>query len=195
MTREEMWQAVSENNADYDGLFFYAVKTTGIYCRPSCKSKLPKQENICFFESSDDALNAGFHSCKRCRSDLALYQPMKDIASEIKRMIEDAFKAQTEINRKIKDIGVTQRRLTDIFKEEYGMTPKAYADSLKLQEAKRLLSDTGEKIIDIAHSIGFGSLSSFYSFFKKEIGMTPSEYRKKEAFPNRVNIAKGKGSE
>ena len=119
---------------------------------------------------------------------------MKDIASEIKRMIDDAFKVQTEISQKIKNIGVTQRRLTDIFKDEYGMIPKAYADSLKLQEAKRLLSDTDDKIIDIAYSVGFGSLSPYYSFFKKEIGITPTEYRKEKTSPNRIN-AGGKGSE
>ena len=191
MTEEEMWQAVSENNADYDGLFFYAVKTTKIYCRPSCKSKLPKRENICFFASSDDAIKAGFHPCKRCRSDLIDYQPMKDIASEIKRMIENAFAEQSEINRKMQNIGVTPRRLTDIFKDEYGMTPKAYADSLKLREAKRLLSDTDEKVIDIAYCIGFGSRSSFYTFFKKESGTTPSDYRSKR----RTNIAGGTDNE
>lgn len=145
MTEEEMWQAVCENNSNYDGLFFYAVKTTGIYCRPSCKSKLPKRENICFFESSEEALKAGFHPCKRCRSDLIDYQPMKDIAYTVKKMIENAFETQTEINQKMRDVGMTERRLTDIFKDEYGMTPKAYADSLRLKEAKRLLLDTNQK--------------------------------------------------
>lgn len=61
------------------------------------------------------------------------------------------------------------------------MTPKAYADQLRLKEAKHLLADTNEKIIDIAYAVGFGSLSSFYSFFKKEVYLTPSAYRKKEA--------------
>ncbi len=181
MTKEEMWQAVRENNANYDGLFFYAVKTTKIYCHPSCKSKLPKQEHICFFESSADAIKAGFRPCKRCRSDLIDYQPMRDIAFQIKTLIEDAYHAQIELNHKIQGLGVTQRRLTDIFKDAYGMTPKAYADSLKLQEARRLLSNSNMKVIDIAYSVGFGSLSTFYAFFKKEIGVTPSAYRRGEA--------------
>lgn len=191
MTEKEMWQAVCANNADYDGSFFYAVKTTGIYCRPSCKSKLPRFENICFFSSSEDAVKAGFHPCKRCRSDLIDYRPMKEIAAQIKRGIDDAFTAQAEISQRIKNVGVTARRQTDIFKDEYGMTPKTYADSLRLEEAKRLLSDGDSKIISIAYAVGFGSLSSFYNFFKKETGITPTAYRKKNATQNEINLSGG----
>ena len=178
MTEQEMWKAVKENDASYDGVFFYAVKTTGIYCRPSCKSKLPRKENIYFFETSDEAIERGFNPCKRCRSDLIDYQPMKEIALEIKQKIEDSYYMQCELTQKFKEVGLTGRRLTDIFKDEYGMTPKAYADSLRLKEAKSLLINTEDKIIDIAYSIGFASLSAFYSFFKKEVGVTPSHYRR-----------------
>lgn len=180
MTEQEMWQAVLENDAGYDGLFFYAVKTTGIYCRPSCKSKAPKRENICFFESSEKARQAGFRPCKRCRSDLIDYQPMKQIAEDVKRKIETVYHEQVDLNKELNEIGVTRRRIADIFKDEYGMTPKAYADQLRLGEAKRFLADTETKIIDIAYSVGFGSLSAFYTFFKKEMEITPSEYRKRQ---------------
>lgn len=183
MTEEEMWQAVCDNNADYDGLFFYAVKTTDIYCRPSCKSKRPNRENICFFESTQDAVKAGFQPCKRCRSDLIDYQPMKEIASKIKSMLDEAFKAQSELFGEIKRIGVSQRRMTDIFKDEYGITPKAYADSLRLGEAKRLLAESDMKVIDIAYCVGFGSLPAFYAFFRKETGLTPTAYRRSNKAP------------
>lgn len=178
MTEQEMWQAALDNDAGYDGVFFYAVKTTGIYCRPSCKSKPPKRENICFFETSEQAINAGFRPCKRCRSDLIDYQPMKQIAEDVKQKIEMVYHEQTDLNRKLNEIGVTGRRLVDIFKDEYGMTPKAYADSLRLEEAKQFLAYTDKKIIDIAYAVGFGSLSAFYNFFKKEMEITPSAYRK-----------------
>lgn len=179
MKEQEMWQAVLDNNAAYDGVFFYAVKTTGIYCRPSCKSKPPKRENICFFETSEQAQKAGFRPCKRCRSDLLYYQPMKWIAQDVKNKIEKAYREQIILNKELNEIGISGRRLTDIFKDEYGMTPKAYADKLRLEEAKRLLRDTDKKIIDIAYAVGFESLSAFYHFFKQEICMTPSAYRKK----------------
>ena len=74
--------------------------------------------------------------------------------------------------------GVTERRIADIFKDEYGMTPKTYADKLRLDKAKQFLIKTDMKIIDIAYSVGFGSLSAFYRFFEKEMGITPSEFRK-----------------
>lgn len=178
MTEREMWQAVLNNDAGYDGVFFYAVKTTGIYCRPSCKSKPPKKENICFFETSEQARKAGFRPCKRCRSDLIDYQPMKQIAEDVKCKIEKVYREQADLCKKLNEVGITGRRLADIFKDEYGMTPKAYADHLRLAEAKRLLKDTDKKVIDIAYSVGFGSLSAFYSFFKKEEKITPSEYRR-----------------
>ena len=90
MTEPEMWEAVQRSDASYDGLFFYAVKTTGIFCRPSCKSKPPKRENLCYFASGEEARAAGFRPCKRCRSDLLEYQPMREIAAEIKARLDKA---------------------------------------------------------------------------------------------------------
>lgn len=116
MTEQEMWEAVQNSDANYDGLFFYAVKTTGIFCRPSCKSKPPKHENICYFSSAKQARLAGYRPCKRCRSDLLEYQLMRDIAAEMKQKLDKA--------EPLKDIGLTKRRMTEVFKQEYGVTPK-----------------------------------------------------------------------
>lgn len=178
MKEQEMWQAVLDNDGGYDGVFFYAVKTTRIYCRPSCKSKPPKRDNICFFETSEQAVKAGFRPCKRCRSDLVDYQPMKQIAEDVKQKIDRVYREKADLNKELKGIGISGRRLTDIFKNEYGMTPKAYADHLRLEEAKGFLVDTDDRIIDIAYAVGFGSLSAFYNFFRKEMDTTPSAYRK-----------------
>lgn len=178
MTEQEMWEAVVQSDPSYDGVFFYAVKTTGIYCRPSCKSKPPKRENICFFRTAEEARAAGFRPCKRCRSDLLDYQPMKEIAEIVKAKIDRAFAEQIKYDQDLRGIGLSSRRAVDVFKAEYGVTPKAYTDSLRLKEAQRLLADTDTKVIDIAYRVGFGSLAAFYGFFKRETGKTPSEYRK-----------------
>ena len=175
MTEQEMWEAVQHSDAGYDGLFFYAVKTTGIFCRPSCKSKPPKRENLCYFASGEDARAAGFRPCKRCRSDLLEYRPMQEIATEIKVRLDKAAS--------LDDVGLTPRRMTDIFKQEYGVTPKEYADSLRLHAAKELLVSTSEKVIDIAYQAGFSSLAAFNRFFKQQIGHTPTEYRKEHQTP------------
>lgn len=180
MTEDEMWAAVRSNDSSYDGVFFYAVKTTGIYCRPSCRSKAPNKENICFFDTAAAAREAGFRPCKRCRSDLLDYQPTRQIAEEVKRKIDEAFASRAKIYARLRDVGLTLRRLSDIFKEEYGVTPKEYADSLRLREAMRLLSESDEKIIDIAYSIGFSTLSAFNRFFKNQTGLTPTQYRRQQ---------------
>lgn len=177
---EEMYEAVIRNDANYDGLFFYGVKTTGIFCRPSCQSKPPLRENILFFHDAEEALQAGFRPCKRCRSDLLSYRPMQDIADRVKQHLEALYARQTAWNEDLRKMGLSQRRLVEIFKSAYGMTPKAYMDLLKLAEAKRLLVETDAKIIDIAASVGFGSLSTFNRFFKEQTGMKPLEYRRTE---------------
>ena len=178
MTQDEMWKAISQNDASYDGIFFYAVRSTGIYCRPSCKSKLPKRENVCFFDTAQQAGAAGFRPCKRCRSDLLEYQPVKEIAEKAKRLLEDSFYKRCELNQELRHLGISQRRMAEIFKEEYGVTLSEYVGALRLAEAKRLLSDTNHKIIDVAYSTGFGGLSSFYRFFKNGAGYSPAAYRK-----------------
>lgn len=170
MTEQEMWEAVQRSDTSYDGLFFYAVKTTGIFCRPSCKSKLPKRENLCYFASGEKARAAGFRPCKRCRSDLSAYQPMREIAAEIKERLDKAAS--------LDDVGLTPRRMTEIFKQEYGVTPKEYADSIRLHTAKEMLTETQQKVIDVAYQAGFSSLTVFNRFFKRQTGLTPTAYRK-----------------
>lgn len=178
MIEEEMWKAVSENDVAYDGIFFYAVKSTGIYCRPSCKSKRPKRENVRFFDTAEQAKAAGFRPCKRCRSDLLDYQPIKEIAEKAKRLLDDYFQKNQELNQELRHLGISQRRMVEIFKDEYGVTLSEYVGNLRLTEAKRLLSDTNDEIVNIAYSVGFSGLSSFYRFFKTGTGLSPAAYRK-----------------
>ena len=176
--QDDMWRAVHESDPSYDGIFFYAVKSTGIYCRPSCKSKIPKRENICYFDTAEQAREAGFRPCKRCRSDLFDYQPMKEIAEKVRLLLEDSYTKRSKTSQELKEIGLSKHRVGEIFKNEYGITLSEYTDRLRLEKAKDLLSGTGEDIVDIAYSVGFGGMSSFYRFFKKETGQSPAAFRK-----------------
>lgn len=179
LMEDEMYEATINNDAHYDGLFFYAVKSTGIFCRPSCPSRKPKRDHVEFFTTAKVAMDADYRPCKRCRSDLLTYHPMAEIASEMKDHIEALYQKQANWNDRIIELGISERRVTDIFKETYGVTPKAYMDELRLKEAERLLEETDEKVIDIAASVGFGSVATFNRVFKSATGDSPTMYRKK----------------
>jgi AraC family transcriptional regulator of adaptative response / methylphosphotriester-DNA alkyltransferase methyltransferase len=178
MTQDEMWLAVSQNAASADGLFFYAVNSTGVFCPPACSARRPKRANGPVFDTAGQAMAAGFRPCKRCRSDLADYRPVRDIAEKARRLLDDSFRERCDFNRRLRQLGISARRMAEIFQEEYGVTPAGYAGRLRIAEAKRLLSETGDEITDVAYAVGFGGLSSFYRFFKKETGMSPAAYRK-----------------
>ncbi len=180
MSFDEMYDAVISNDENYDAVFLYAVKTTGIYCKPSCKSKAPKAENIEYYKTAEEAEKAGYRPCKRCRSDLSVYQPTKDIAKKLKNLIDDTFAEEKMLNTEIDKLGLSRKRMVEVFKEEYGLTPSGYVNDLRFKEAIRLLEQTDNKIIDIAYSVGFGSLSSFNKFFKERANMSPAAYRKGE---------------
>ncbi len=178
MTFDEMYSAIIENDENYDTLFFYAVKSTGIYCRPSCKSKIPQKKNVEFFNTLDEASQAGYRPCKRCRSDLLNYQPMKEIAEKLKKLIDKMYNESKELNSEMKKIGLSHKRMVEVFKEEYGITLSGYVNDLRFNEAKRQLAMTDVDIIEVAHAVGFSSLSSFYRFFKERAKVSPAVYRK-----------------
>jgi AraC family transcriptional regulator of adaptative response / methylphosphotriester-DNA alkyltransferase methyltransferase len=178
MTENQKWQAVISNDEHYDGLFFYGVKSTKIFCRPSCKSKAPLKKNILYFETIKQAEQAGHRPCKRCRPELLEYQPIKEIAEKAKLLLDKYFIRQKELSKIIGQIGLTNHRIVHIFKEYYHVTPKQYYDHLRLEEARKKLVTTSDTIMNIAYSIGFQSLSAFYKFFHKNMNLSPSKYRK-----------------
>lgn len=180
MTEQAKFDAVKQNNERYDGVFFYAVKSTKVFCRPSCRSRTPKKENVLFFNSSKDAIENGFRPCKRCRPDLLLYQPDREAAETAKQLIDRFFKDKNQLLEELKRLGFSLHRIVEIFKNEYGQTPAQYADRLRINEAKRMLKSSNNEIVDIAFESGFGSLSSFYRVFKKSTQLSPAKYRREK---------------
>jgi AraC family transcriptional regulator of adaptative response/methylated-DNA-[protein]-cysteine methyltransferase len=172
-----MWAAVIGSDSSYDGRFYYGVKSTGIFCKPSCKSKAPLKENVEYFDTASDAERAGYRPCKRCRPDLTDYKPLLEIAEDAKRAIDVFYGERDRLIAQLTDLAVSSHRLSEIFKGYYGLTPNQYADSLKIQSAKQQLSSDAKPILDIALSLGFDSLSAFYAFFRKHTQLTPKEYR------------------
>ena len=176
MTQNERWQAVANCDARYDGRFYYAVKSTGVFCRPSCTSKAPLRENVVYFDSPQQAQEAGYRPCKRCRPELTAYEPMAEIANDAKAVIGRLYANKRTLSDELRKLGVSKRRMEQIYKQQFGMTPLQYADTLRIEDAKEQLRLPGSSVMDIAGSLGFESLTAFFAFFRKHTGITPGEY-------------------
>ena len=176
MNQDEMWEAVRDCDASYDGQFFYGVKTTGIYCRPSCKSKLPKRENVAFFKTKEEAEKAGFRPCKRCRPDLIQYDPAAELSERTKELVDRHFSDRVKLGRDMKEMGVSRKHLTQVFEQQYDITPSEYLMQVRIAAARKLLQD-GSNILDAAGTAGYENLSEFYDHFRRQTGMTPARYR------------------
>jgi len=176
MKDDEMWEAVRDCDAACDGKFYYGVKTTGIYCRPSCKSKLPKRENVVFFRTREEAEKAGFRPCKRCRQDLLQYDPALELSERTKELVDQHFSDRLKLGRDMKGMGVSRKHLTQIFKQQYDITPSEYLMQVRIAAARKLLQD-GADIPDAAGMARYENLSEFYDHFRRQTGMTPARYR------------------
>ncbi|HEY5576523.1 MAG TPA: Ada metal-binding domain-containing protein [Clostridiaceae bacterium] len=178
LTEVEKWEALTKCLSEQDGVFFYGVKTTGIFCRPSCRSREPKRENVEFFDSAQDAEISGFRPCKRCRPDLIKYDPDDDIAKKTKGILDRHYCDRARLQKELKGLGISRNHLVELFRRKYGITPAKYISSHKVAKASHLLSNQDVSIINISLQCGFKSLSAFYELFRKEKGMTPQEFRK-----------------
>ena len=178
---DEKYNIILEKDASYENIFFTAVKTTGIFCRPSCSARKPKKENVVFYDDIDEAIQNGFRPCKVCRPmEMASATPhyIKDIIEELNSDPFLKIKDQDLIERNIEPN--TIRRW---FKKHYGMTFQAYQRLLRVNTAFYKISN-GESITNTAFDLGFESLSGFNSSYRKIVGDAPS----KSDYKNIINI-------
>jgi len=181
ITTIEKWNAVIDCNKQYDGLFYYAVKSTGIFCRPSCKAKTPLKKNILFFNSVDEAINAGFRPCKICRPDINehIYEPNTILIEKAKDILTLNYNSEFNLKFISQEIGISESYFRRLFKQYYSLTPNEYIFKIRINRSMDLLSKTDLDILEIAYEVGFKSLSNFYKYFKEQVGYTPKEYRKR----------------
>ncbi|MDF9824120.1 AraC family transcriptional regulator of adaptative response / methylphosphotriester-DNA alkyltransferase methyltransferase [Breznakia sp. PF5-3] len=177
-TEEQKWKAFIECDANYDGCFYIGVKSTGIYCRPSCKARKPLRKNIEFIDTRDECERRGYRVCKRCRPDLIVFTPEKDTAKRLKGIIEETYKDSARLKERIDGLDLSFNHISLIFQKEYGMTPFSYRNMLRLEKAEKLLKETDMQIVDIAFASGFDSLSAFYASFKKHRQKPPKSIRR-----------------
>ncbi len=172
----EKWQAVIGSSEKYDGLFYYGVRTTGIFCRPSCRAKTPLKKNIAFYSSPKEAIAAGLRPCKRCRPDIEAFQPEVELVNRAKELLSVNYNRPMNLKEIAKALGVSVNHLIRLFKGVAGITPMSFIINIRVERALLLLKETDMKIIDIAYSTGFTSMSNFYRALRKA-GITPHIYR------------------
>lgn len=174
---DEQWQAIMHNDSSYDTLFIYAVKSTGIFCRPSCKSRLPNKANVLIFKNAEQALSQGFRSCKRCKPE-GLQIPDEDWVVQITDYIDSHYSQPLTLEVLANMCHGSPFHLQRTFKRIKNMTPVEYIQLVRIEHAKDLLKATEKSIGEIGKRIGVPNTPYFITLFKKKIGLTPLQYRK-----------------
>jgi len=175
LNTEKCWAALASRNAGAEGGFFYSVRTTGVYCRPGCASRLPRRENVAFYETAAAAEAAGFRPCKRCRPSEA---PGERHVAAIGRACaliraRDTLPSLTELAAAA---GISRFHFHRVFKEITGATPREWGKAYRLGRfAARL--DAGESVADAVYAAGFGASSRAYEAAPNGLGMTPGARR------------------
>lgn len=181
---EECQQARLSRDARFDGKFYIAVKTTGIYCRPICPATAPKEQNVSYFSTAIEAANQGFRPCLRCRPDSApgsfAWKGVDTTVERALKLIEQGVLATDSVESLASRLGISDRYLRLLFKDKLGTTPKQYALYQQLLFAKQLLHQSALPITDVAFSSGFNSLRRFNDSFKQHFKMTPQQIRKQQ---------------
>ncbi|MGK2286614.1 bifunctional DNA-binding transcriptional regulator/O6-methylguanine-DNA methyltransferase Ada [Pedomonas sp. V897] len=176
-TDDARWDAVLRRDAGWDGRFFTCVRTTGIYCRPSCGAKKPKRENVFFVATREEAEAAGFRPCKRCRPEAAVPPDVRgEIIARACRMIEAAEEPPT-LEALAARAGLSPFHFHRLFRQATGVTPKAYADAARARRLRESLPASGS-VTGALYEAGFGSSSRFYAKAEGMLGMAPRRYRK-----------------
>lgn len=170
--KEEYYQALIEKNIEYEGVFFVGVKTTGVFCRPTCPARKPKFENCEFYETAEQALLASFRPCKRCRPLSHPYQ-----VSNLVQMLVDAVEENPEKRWKDKDfkaISIDASTARRQFKKRFGMTFVGYARARRMGLAMKQIRQ-GEAVIEAQLSTGYESSSGFREAFSRILGAPPTK--------------------
>lgn len=172
----------------FDGKFFIAVKTTGIYCRTVCPASPPKEENVEYFKNAVQAAEAGYRPCLRCRPDSApssaAWQGNVATLNRAVRLIDEGALQTGSIVELATRLGVSDRYLRKLFNDNIGVSPKAYALYQQCLFAKKLLHQTSLPITEIALASGFDSIRRFNDCFKQQLKLTPTQMRKQTSKQN-----------
>ena len=174
---ESRWQAVVARDAGQDDSFVFAVSSTGVYCRPSCPAKRPRRQNVQFFRTPADAEKAGYRACLRCRPRAAGGNAHARMVKAICRYLEQNLDEPVTLARLADEFGQSPFHLQRTFKAVLGVSPRAYADSCRMNQLKTKLR-AGHSVTRAMYDAGFSSSSRLYERTASQLGMTPDKYRR-----------------
>jgi AraC family transcriptional regulator of adaptative response/methylated-DNA-[protein]-cysteine methyltransferase len=175
-TDEERWAAVCARERGADGAFYYSVRSTGVYCRPSCPARTPRRANVAFHASCGEAEAAGFRPCLRCRpTEPPLAERQAAAVAQACRLIE-AAEEEPGLASLAEACGMSRFHFHRVFKAHTGITPKAYAAARRAERVKRELAQAAS-VTEAVYEAGFNSSGRFYAASPGVLGMTPSRWR------------------
>ena len=174
MQSEMQWQQVMARDARQDGRFVFAVRTTGVYCRPSCPSRRPRRDSVEFFANPQQAERAGYRACLRCKPTEISAQARAVIRA---RQLLDEAEGIMTLAELSKRVGVSPFHLQRLFKRATGLSPREYQSARRMQSVKRGLRK-GDDVTTALYEAGFGSPSRLYEKSSQQLGMTPGTYRR-----------------
>src|SRR5712664_191959 len=176
MNHPELWNAVLARDASRDGSFVFAVRSTGIYCRPSCPARRTGREQVSFFQVPEAAEQAGFRACRRCHPRRAQNgDPQVDLVRRICHAIDEHDEEPLTLKTLSTETGVSAHHLQRTFKSVMGITPRQYAESRRLDQFKSRVKD-GVSVTEAMYSAGYGSSRGLYEKSSARLGMTPATY-------------------
>src|SRR6202020_1496637 len=182
---DRCYRAVQSKDARFDGWFVTAVRTTGIYCRPSCPVRPPFARNVRFFPTAAAAQRAGFRACKRCRPDASPGSPewnvRGDVVARAMRLIADGTVDRDGVGGLAGHLGYTARQLERLLQAEVGAGPLALARAQRAQTARVLVETTDLPFGDVAFAAGFSSIRQFNDTVRLVFEATPTSLRKRAA--------------
>jgi AraC family transcriptional regulator, regulatory protein of adaptative response / methylated-DNA-[protein]-cysteine methyltransferase len=176
-SEKQRWRAVVARDASHDDEFVFAVSSTGVYCRPSCPAKRPRRENVQFFGTADAAEKAGYRACLRCRPRAMGGNAQARMVKAICRYIEQHLDEPVTLARLGANFLLSPFHLQRTFKAALGVTPRAYADSCRMNQFKTHLR-AGHSVTRAMYDAGYGSSSRLYERTAAQLGMAPDKYRR-----------------
>jgi AraC family transcriptional regulator, regulatory protein of adaptative response / methylated-DNA-[protein]-cysteine methyltransferase len=178
MEEIEYWEAVCSRNRAFDGVFVYAVRSTGIFCRPSCPSRRPRREHVQFFDSSAEAERAGFRACRRCQPEKRTSdEPNLALVQRICRYLTESRDEIPTLAELAQEFHLSPYHLQRTFKRIVGVTPRQYAEAQRLERFKAGLRQ-GDSVTDALYEAGYPSNSSAYTQAARQFGMSPTAYKR-----------------